>query len=123
MDFIDVKCFSTNVLDLKSFIMDSGYLKHSPDHEYPAIKLDMTGFLEELSGDYICEKDEVSSVAVEENSEIMNCKIESSAQLESIIPMFECTETAISIQVIVYCLYMIECSITTNTIESPASFR
>jgi len=64
--------------------MNSLHLKRSPDHEYPAIELDMTNFMEHLSDEYICGKAEVRDEDVRTNPKIIDCKIEDYADLEEI---------------------------------------
>ena len=52
--------------------MNSTHLKRSPDHENPAIILDMTNFMEHLSDEYIRGKSEVRDDGVRTNPKIMN---------------------------------------------------
>ena len=64
--------------------MNSTHFKRSPDHEYPAISLDMTNFMEHLSGEYLCGKIEVRDDGVRINSKIIDCKTEDSTNLEEL---------------------------------------
>ena len=67
--------------------MDSTHFKRSPDHEYPAISLDMTNFMEHLSDEYLCGKTEVRDEGVQTNPNTIDCKTEDSTNLEE-LPSF-----------------------------------
>ena len=56
--------------------MNSANFKCSPDREYPAIILDMTNFMENLSDEYICGKAEVRDDGVRTNPKIINSESE-----------------------------------------------
>ena len=64
--------------------MNYGHFKHSPNHEYPAIELDMVYFMEHLSDEYICGKSEVKDDGGQINHKIIDCKTEDYINLEQI---------------------------------------
>ena len=64
--------------------MDSTHIKLSPDHEYPAISLDMTNFMEHLSDEYLCGKTEVRDEGIRTNPNTIDCKTEDSTNLEEL---------------------------------------
>ena len=68
--------FYLAILVTKHFIMNSTYFQYSPGHKYPAIKLDMTNFVEHLSDENINEKVEVRDDGVHTNPIIIDCKTE-----------------------------------------------
>ena len=63
--------------------MNSDHFKYSPNC-YPAIELDMIGFMECLSDEFICEKVEVRDVGVKTNLKITDYKTEDCTDLEDI---------------------------------------
>lgn len=63
--------------------MDSVHFEHSPNQEYPAIKLERANCTEHFSDDYISGKVEVED-GVQTNQKIINCKIEDSMDLGDI---------------------------------------
>ena len=58
------------------FVMNSVHFTNSPEHEYPAIELDMTNFVEHLSDEYIREKVEVRDDNVRTKIKLVDCKTE-----------------------------------------------
>ena len=64
--------------------MNPVHFGHSPDHEHPAIVLDMPNFMEHLSDENVCEKAEARDDGVQTNAGIINYKTEDSTDLEEI---------------------------------------
>jgi len=64
--------------------MNSINYEHSPDREYPAIELDMTNFVENLSDENICGKAEVRNDGVRTSPKVIDCKTEDCTDLTEI---------------------------------------
>ena len=64
--------------------MNLDHSKRSPDHEYPAIELDMTNFMEYLSEEYFSGNVEVKDDGVRTNPELMDGKTDNFANLQEI---------------------------------------
>ena len=76
--------FHLIILVIKLFIMNSTHFKRSSDHEYPAIELDMTNFMEYLSEEYFSGNAEVKNDDAQTNLKITDCKTEDCADLREI---------------------------------------
>ena len=73
--------------------MNPTHFKRSPDHEYAAIELDMTDFVEHLSEEYFSGNAEVKDDGVRTSPELMDCKTEDCTNLrESSSISEECFE-------------------------------
>jgi len=59
-------------------------LKHFPEHNYPAIELDMTDFMKHLSNEYVCGKVDVGDDGGQTNPNTINCKTEDCTDLGDI---------------------------------------
>ena len=64
--------------------MNSDDLEQSPDHNYPAIKLDMVDFMKHLSDECICEKVDVRDDGGQINPNTIHCKTEDCTDLGDI---------------------------------------
>ena len=64
--------------------MNFPQFKCSLSCEYPAIVLDMTNFVEQLSSEYVCGKAEVVDDGAQPNPNAIDCKTEDATDLEEI---------------------------------------
>ena len=64
--------------------MNPVHFEPSPNHEHPAIVLDMPNFMEHLSDENVCEKAEARDDGIQTNAGIINCKTEDNFDLEEI---------------------------------------
>ena len=69
---------------MKLITMNSVNFEHSPGREYPAIKLDMTYFVENLSNENICGKAEVKDDGIGTSPNRIGCKTEDCTDLTKI---------------------------------------
>ena len=75
----------------KFCIMNSVHFEYPPHCEYPAIVLDMTNFMEHLSDEYVCGKNEVVDDGAQPNPDpnAIDGKTEDSIYLEEISSVSE----------------------------------
>lgn len=64
--------------------MNSIHLEHSPNHNYPAIELDMTDFVEHLSEEYLHGKVDLRDDGIQTNPKIIGYKSEDCTNLGGI---------------------------------------
>ena len=76
--------FEFVIVVTKLITMNSINYEHSPDREYPAIELDMTNFVENLSDENICGKAEVRNDGVRTSPKVIDCKTEDCTDLTEI---------------------------------------
>lgn len=76
------------ILIIKVVSMNSVHFEHSPNHKYPAIELDMSNFVEQLSDKYTSHKADIKEVQINPNP--IECQTDgytSVAEISSITKM------------------------------------